>query len=113
MQTLTGAFYQADSITDEIRNQFIKWLGDWQKRTKDDGNRNELMNATNPKYILRNYVAQIAIDAAENDDYSVIEDLATALKHPYDEQPQYEKYTGLRPEWASQRPGCTMLTCSS
>lgn len=113
IQILSSAFYKADSITDDVRSQFIKWLDNWQKRTKDLGDRSELMNATNPKYVLRNYVAQMAIDAAENDDYSVIEELATALKHPYDEQPDYEKYAGLRPEWASQRPGCTMLTCSS
>ena len=113
LQALSAAFYQSDTITDDIRTQYKTWLNQWQDRTKDIKNKNTLMNTTNPKYVLRNYVAQMAIDAAEKDDYSVIEELATVLKHPYDEQPSFEKYAALRPEWASQRPGCTMLTCSS
>ncbi len=113
LQALSAAFYQPDTITDDIRTQYKTWLNQWQDRTKDIKNKNTLMNTTNPKYVLRNYVAQMAIDAAEKDDYSVIEELATVLKRPYDEQPSFEKYAALRPEWASQRPGCTMLTCSS
>jgi uncharacterized protein YdiU (UPF0061 family) len=62
---------------------------------------------------LRNYIAIQAIDAAERGDYSVLEEVASVMQNPYDDQPQYQKYAALRPDWATQRPGCTMLTCSS
>ena len=72
------------------------------------------MFSVNPKYVLRNWMAQLAIDAAEKDDYSVAEALYELLKHPYDEQPQHEeKWFQKRPEWARHRVGCSMLSCSS
>jgi uncharacterized protein YdiU (UPF0061 family) len=71
------------------------------------------MNNLNPKYVLRNYMAQLAIDAAEKGDYSLIEELYTMLKKPYDDQPEYEKWFAKRPEWARTKIGCSMLSCSS
>lgn len=113
--SLTAAFYNADNLSAEAKNQFISWLERWAHRVKaiDSDDRQSLMNRSNPKYVLRNYMAQTAIDAAESGDYSVLEELSVVLKHPYDEQPDYEKYAVARPEWASRKPGSTMLTCSS
>ena len=71
------------------------------------------MNATNPKYVLRNYMAQLAIDAAEKGDFSLIDELYQVLKKPYDNQPEYEKWFAKRPEWARDKVGCSMLSCSS
>jgi len=71
------------------------------------------MNANNPAYVLRNYLAIEAIDAAENGDYSVLESVMEVMRDPYREQPGKAEYAKLRPQWATQRPGCTMLTCSS
>ena len=71
------------------------------------------MNQVNPKYVLRNYMAQLAIDAADKGDYSLIEELYQMLKLPYDEQPEYEKWFAKRPEWARNKVGCSMLSCSS
>ena len=59
-------------------------------------------------------MAQLAIDAAEEGDFSVAEELHTLLKDPYSEQPQFETmWFQKRPEWARHRVGCSMLSCSS
>jgi uncharacterized protein YdiU (UPF0061 family) len=58
-------------------------------------------------------MAQLAIDAANQDDFSLIHELHELLKNPYDEQPEYEKWFAKRPEWARTKVGCSMLSCSS
>ena len=71
------------------------------------------MNAVNPKYVLRNYMSQMAIDAADKGDYTLIDALFQLLKNPYSEQPEKEKWFAKRPEWARDKVGCSMLSCSS
>lgn len=71
------------------------------------------MNQVNPKYVLRNYMAQIAIDAADEGDFSIVEELFNLLLKPYDEQPESEKWFAKRPDWAKTKVGCSMLSCSS
>lgn len=113
--TIAAAFYDTDKLATEVRASFMDWLSTWAARISDTDQikQRDLMNATNPKYVLRNYIAQLCIDAAERGDYSVINDISTCLRNPYDDQPNYQQYAQLRPEWASNRPGCTTLTCSS
>lgn len=77
-----------------------------------DEQRKAAMNAVNPKYILRNYLCQSAIDAAEQGDYSELRRLLKVMQHPYDDQKGMEKYARLPPAWA-YRPGVCMLSCSS
>tara|TARA_B100002051_G_C16527760_1_gene531094 strand:- start:473 stop:718 length:246 start_codon:yes stop_codon:yes gene_type:complete len=75
--------------------------------------RDSMINA-NPKYVLRNWMAQLAIDAAEKGDFSLSKELYMVLKNPYSEQFEYEeKWFSKRPEWARNRVGCSMLSCSS
>ena len=69
----------------------------------------EKMRRTNPKYILRNYLAQIAIDKAEEGDFSEVNRLAELLKRPYDEQPEFDDYAKLPPEWGKKME----ISCSS
>ena len=71
------------------------------------------MNRVNPLYVLRNYMAQLAIDAAESGDLSVLHELQTVLRQPYDQQPGQQKWAQKRPDWARTKVGCSMLSCSS
>ena len=67
------------------------------------------MDAVNPKYVLRNYLAQVAIEKAQNKDYSELARLLAVLQRPYDEQPEHEHYAALPPDWASHLE----VSCSS
>ena len=71
------------------------------------------MKSVNPKYVLRNYLAQNAIKAAELGNYTLIERLLKVLEHPYDEQANEEDLAQKRPEWAKNSPGSSTLSCSS
>ena len=71
------------------------------------------MNLVNPKYVLRNYLSQLAIDKAEQGDFSLVNELLDVMRKPYDEQEDKEVYAKKRPDWARQKPGCSMLSCSS
>lgn len=80
---------------------------------KGEAARQERMRRANPKYVLRNYMAQQAIEALEQGDDSVLLRLMDVLRHPYDEQPQHEDLAARRPEWARNKAGCSALSCSS
>jgi uncharacterized protein YdiU (UPF0061 family) len=58
-------------------------------------------------------MAQLAIEGAEIEDYSVLNELVELLKKPYEEQPEFEKWYAKRPDWAREKVGCSMLSCSS
>ncbi|MCC6212830.1 MAG: YdiU family protein [Burkholderiales bacterium] len=78
-----------------------------------ESERQARMNSVNPKYVFRNYLAQLAIDGLEKDDPGMLERLMRVLRRPYDEQPGHEDLAARRPEWARHRAGCSALSCSS
>ncbi|MDQ3032712.1 MAG: YdiU family protein [Myxococcota bacterium] len=115
---LRDAYYAPDALTPERTERIAGWLRRHAARARDDDDaradeRRARMNTTNPKYVLRNYLAQLAIDRAEQGDASTLEEILDVMRRPYDEQPGHEQYAEKRPEWARHRAGCSMLSCSS
>ncbi len=114
---LAEAYYLPGQLTSEYVSRLLDWLKHYNQRLLQAGIsqeiRRETMNRVNPKYVLRNYMAQLAIDKAEQGDVAMIAELLELLRHPYDEQPEKQGYSAKRPDWARQRAGCSMLSCSS
>jgi uncharacterized protein YdiU (UPF0061 family) len=102
---------------ESLTESWTNWLANYAKNllaeNREKQTRISEMNAVNPKFVLRNYMAQLAIDAADNGDYSLIDELFNLLKNPYDEQPEMQKWFAKRPDWAKTKVGCSMLSCSS
>jgi uncharacterized protein YdiU (UPF0061 family) len=115
--SLADAWYQPDQLTSDYRTRLLNWMQRYQSRTNQEGisdaTRRERMNAVNPKYVLRNYLAQLAIDKAGAGDPSMIMELLDVLRRPYDEQSEHDHLAVRRPDWARHRAGCSMLSCSS
>jgi uncharacterized protein YdiU (UPF0061 family) len=115
--TIDDAFYKPEEIKKEVLKKWERWFKKYIYRLNEeeesDNHRKLQMNKVNPKYVLRNYMAQLAIDAANKEDYSLIEELHLLLKKPYEEQEKHEKWYAKRPDWARDKIGCSMLSCSS
>ena len=95
------------------RSDFDHWSGDYNERlrneTLDEELRERNMRAVNPKYILRNYMAQEAIDAAQQGNYDLTRHLLMILQTPFDEHPEFERYAASPPDWAA----ALSVSCSS
>ena len=114
---LMPALYQPEQLNPAYLEHLGSWLDRYRARLRHDGlddrERQQRMDAVNPKYVLRNYLAQLAIDDIAAGNFSLTHELLDVLRHPYDEQPGRERFAEKRPEWARHRPGCSMLSCSS
>ena len=116
-EPLMNAIYKRDVLSDDQTAIFVDFADNWAARQRelgvDDEERRISMNAVNPKYVLRNYMAQLAIDQAEPGDMSLVGELLDLLRMPYAEQINEERFYALRPDWARTKVGCSQLSCSS
>jgi uncharacterized protein YdiU (UPF0061 family) len=105
-----------DSATRDVfvdRDAFDAWARRYRARlaaeNSDDAERAARMNRTNPKFVLRNHLAQTAIERAQQGDFSEVKRLLQVLERPFDEQPGYAAYADHPPAWAQQ----IEVSCSS
>lgn len=115
--SVLGDVFYDDAKRDAKAGALNAWLRRWHTLVQQHGRsaaaRRAAMHAVNPRYVLRNYLAQQAIDAATAGDASLVHTLLDVMRRPYDDQPAYAHFAARRPEWARVKAGCSMLSCSS
>jgi uncharacterized protein YdiU (UPF0061 family) len=113
--TIAATAYAARSPDHEAA--CLAWLQRWWRRARSEPGSPAAtaaaMQRTNPKFVLRNWIAQQAIDAAHAGDLAPVERLLGVLERPFDEQPTHDDLAQRRPEWARHKAGCSALSCSS
>jgi uncharacterized protein YdiU (UPF0061 family) len=99
----------------EQRSALTEAIAAYVKRVKADElpavERQTKMRAANPRFILRNYLLHQAIEELEKGENTLFLQLMEAMKEPYSNQ--FDQFLVKRPDWASQKAGCSMLSCSS
>jgi uncharacterized protein YdiU (UPF0061 family) len=108
-----------DSFYDELSEKEATQFSDWMQRYLERKGRNVItpeesvtrMQAANPRFILRNYLLHQAIEELEKGDDALFSKLQKAMKEPYSQN--HDEFFQKRPSWASQKAGCSMLSCSS
>jgi len=109
--------YLPESKFNAFKDLFLKWLNDYAAAINTEKElsltRIAKMNSVNPKYIFRNYMAQLVIDEVENGEENLLHTFIKMLQFPYDEQPENEIWFAKRPDWAKNKIGCDRLSCSS
>ncbi|MEG1055608.1 MAG: protein adenylyltransferase SelO family protein, partial [Janthinobacterium sp.] len=116
LSTLQVAAPEHDTMLRDMfidRPAFDAWAATYRARllleNSVDAERQAAMNGVNPKYVLRNYLAQVAIEKAQQQDYTEVAKLLEILQKPFDEQPEHQHYAALPPDWASHLE----VSCSS
>jgi uncharacterized protein YdiU (UPF0061 family) len=111
---LRSAFYQ-EALFQQHRPAFMDWLTRYATRCRslDARQRQARMQQANPRFILRNYLVQQAIEQAESGDLTGLQQLHHRLRTPYDPHPTDATLTAKRPDWAKYKAGCAQLSCSS
>jgi uncharacterized protein YdiU (UPF0061 family) len=113
---LRGAFYD-ETKQRHAEPEFNDWPARYSARVRRNGlpatERRARMQAANPRYVLRNYLALQAIDRAEQGDNVGIHKLLVVLRPPYTDQFGRDQFAQRRPDLARNQAGCSMLSCSS
>ena len=118
----TANYFQEYSYLDTEKysvnlERLNQWLEKYKRILLDEGrsieDRQQSMNENNPWFVLRNYITQQVIDAAEIGDFGLLNEINDVLKSPYIFHQQHQKFFTKRPEWAKEKAGCSMLSCSS
>lgn len=115
-ELFANAFYdpaKRDAHADELSAWLQRYRARVASDTFDAATRRETMRLANPKFILRNWLSQRVIEQAEAGDERGIAELLDVMRYPYDEQPGRDEFAGKRPDWARNKAGCSMLSCSS
>lgn len=117
LEFVKDAFYQPHDLINGVKDTWHSWFVKYFERvaieSMDHDLRAQNMNKVNPKYVLRNYMAQLSIDEADKGSYRLLHELHELLKNPYEEQIEFEKWFSKRPDWAKNKVGSSMLSCSS
>ena len=115
-EVFSETFYD-EARRGRMQGELEAWLARYRQRLAEDSRpdalRQQAMRAVNPAFVLRNWLAQMAIDQAQGGDETEIHELLDVMRKPYDDQPGRERFAQRRPEWARNRAGCSMLSCSS
>ena len=119
LRELGGFLSGRGMVSDRLREHFLNregfdaWAAQYAERLRAersrDDERQQAMNRVNPKYVLRNYLAQAAIEKAQQKDFAEIDRLLALLQHPFTDQPGMEGYASLPPNWGKH----VSVSCSS
>lgn len=116
LSPIIDAFYNQETkkvVTPKWKKWIEAYLQRLTKEATNDIDRKIAMDKVNPKYIWRNYIASQVIEDVEKGDTTSLETCMKLFENPYNEQPEFEKYFAKRPDWAKEKIGCSMLSCSS
>ncbi len=110
------AFYDAKKVDSNMQvwtDWFARYAIRLSRDTQSAIKRAAQMQSSNPKFVLRNYLAQEVIDQASAGNFAPIQELLNILQHPYENQSGKDRFAEKRPDWARVKAGCSMLSCSS
>jgi uncharacterized protein YdiU (UPF0061 family) len=102
-EPVTDLVLDRPALQDWLQSMFTAWV---QKGVTDTGVQ---MLRSNPKYVLRNHLAELAIRDSRQGNHQMVRDLLKVLQSPYDEHPGHEAWAGLPPDWAQH----IEISCSS
>lgn len=107
------SFYKEPSSSEinRLYGTISKYLDRVELNSCDKSESKSKMKAANPRFILRNYLLHQAIEELERGSDKLFRELQEAIKDPYSDR--FDKFFAKRPEWASRKAGCSMLSCSS